>query len=989
MSSGAPRLGPGRRIAASNAHGRMKLMTNVADINEVHEMVGERETSGVTTQLILSYVEERRGPAAVDELLRLADVADTRDQLLDESHWCSYATRIRLFEAAVQVLEDPRCTYDMGATALRVGLSHSVVLVLRALGSPRQVYRQLPRSVPKFSTTSTMEIVECGPTSATFRYRLHDGFVHSRLDCLYAQGLMTVVPVLFGLPYAEMVHDECESDGAPACVYQLSWRARSRWPFRRGSGEDDPELTALRGQLQKLQSAASELVGGGDLDTVLRRITNRAAAAVLAPGHLLAVLDPETNRPIVHSAGIPEADVAALVDRLLAGEDLGPNVVAVDVRSSRRMHGRLAAIYPSNQRGPDNELPMLRAYAGHAAAALDMLLAMDSSRRGESRASSLLSLAHQLRSASDAQTVAQAVVEMLPEIVGCDTSSVRIWDASSGQLQTLASSGLDVVERQRTSATPIRADDTPELVEFLTRQETGVVLARDATPSLRAFLDSLNLEGLAVTPLVDGQTLLGAATACWRTGNMPADDREVLQRLRGVGEYAATALQNARLWATVQHQSLHDALTGLPNRLLMSRTVEQALADTTTNESVTVLYCDLDRFKRVNDSWGHAAGDELLRQVAARLLGALRPGDVVGRLSGDEFAVVLPGVSEPDIALGVAERVLGCFVEPFRIEGRHLRVTTSVGVAVHVGSGGRADQLFQDADAGMYAAKQRGRNQIGFGGGEYAVGDVGQRNASDLESELRGALARDELVLFFQPVVAIDDGVPGGPRIVGAEALLRWNHPRLGTLAPGAFLTLAEELGLVAEFDLWSVRTACAALAGWGPSAAGEAPLHVAVNLSSAALLDPRLHETVRSALKKAGIAPQQLHLEVVESRALLDVPAVVERLVALRRLGARVSLDDFGTGFSSLTWLQRLPVDQIKVDRSFTARLGEEESAQALVRGIVALARELDVEVVAEGVETVDQLQELQRAGCRLFQGYLLGRPAATPPTIALAVDA
>ena len=956
-------------------------------------VTGERETSGVTTQLILTYVRERGGEAALQDLLVRAEVPETRDELLDETRWTSYTTRIRLFEAAVAVLDDPRCPYEMGAVALRLGLHHSLVLVLRALGSPRQVYRQLPRSVPKFSTTSTMELVECGGSSAVFRYRLHDGYRHSRLDCLYAQGLMCVIPEIFGLPSAEMVHEECESGGADACIYRLRWTHRSRLPFRRRRVvADGPELLALRGLLQTLQSTTAELVGGHDLDTLLRRITERAASAVVAPAHLLAVLDPETGTPQIHSIGIADEDLPTLAGRLLAGEDLGPHVVAVEVRSARRLHGQLAAIYPSNQQGPENERPMLTAYAGHAAAALDLVLALESSRRGESRSASLLELAHRLRAASDAQTVAEVVVAMLPQVVGCDSSSVRAWNPSAGHLETLASSGLDERERALVQTTFIRADETPELVDVLTRHETGIITVDDATPSLRAWLIELDLDGFAVAPLLADQTMLGVATAAWRTGQMPTNTEEALVRLRGVGEYAATALQNARLWDTVRHQSLHDALTGLPNRVLLTRTLERALADATGDGGVAVLYCDLDQFKHVNDSSGHPAGDELLRQVAARLLGVLRPGDMVGRLSGDEFALVLPGVPDPLVATGVAERVLRCFAEPFRIEGQRMRVTTSVGVAVHVGSGGRVDQLLRDADAGMYAAKQRGRNQFGFlpcrdddAGSVDTAAFRARTDASELEQELRRALSRNELRLFFQPVVEINDGAgeTTGPemRLAGAEALLRWEHPRLGTLAPEAFLTLAEEVGLISDFDLWAVAEACYAVAGW-PS--DEKLPHVAVNLSSAALLDPRLYDVVRSALSDADIAPEQLHLEVVESRALLDVPVVVERLNELRRLGVSISLDDFGTGYSTLAWLQRLPVDRIKVDRTFTAELGRSASAQALVRGIFALAAELGVGVVAEGVETTEQLTELRRAGCRLFQGYLLGRPEPRMPALA-----
>jgi EAL domain-containing protein (putative c-di-GMP-specific phosphodiesterase class I) len=295
------------------------------------------------------------------------------------------------------------------------------------------------------------------------------------------------------------------------------------------------------------------------------------------------------------------------------------------------------------------------------------------------------------------------------------------------------------------------------------------------------------------------------------------------------------------------------------------------------------------------------------------------------------------------------------------------------------------EQLLRDADAGMYAAKQRGRNQIGFAAGEGRPCPLEQRPGGNLEAELRLALPREELRLVYQPVIEVNDVASGaGRRVAGAEALLRWQHPTLGLLEPAAFLPIAEEIGLVAEFDLWTVGTACQALAGWSTDGP---PLHVAVNLSSAALLDDRLHDTVRAALKDAGIAPSQLHLEVVESRALLDVPSLVERLVELRRLGTVISLDDFGTGFSTLAWLQRLPVDQIKVDRTFTVELGRNGSSRALVRGILALAAELGVEVVAEGIDTDDQLRELYGAGCRLFQGYLLGRPSEHPPTASATV--
>jgi diguanylate cyclase (GGDEF)-like protein len=960
---------------------------------EEAEDVVALETSGVTTRLILRYVREHGGgEPAVEELLRRADVPHDVTELEDESRWVSYDTRIRLFEAAVRVLDDPDCTFAMGATSLRLGLNHSLILLLRALGSPSQVYRQLPRAVPKFSTTSTMEVLESGATSVTLRFRLHDGYLHSRLDCQYAQGLISSVPEIFGLPAASVEHLECESDGAPACIYALRWARRSRLPWRRFGRSPDPELVALRGQLQALQSAASELVGSDDLGAVLRRITHRAASAVLAPSYLLAVTDPDGGPPMVHSEGLAPEEVGELAERLLAGRDLGRGAVVVDVVSSRRRHGRLAALYPPGQHGPSNERELLSAYAGHAAAALDLLFAVDSSRRGESRSTALLTLAHELRAATDAGTIAEVLVKAMPGVVGCDTATVLFWDPSAGLLRTVASQGLESAEEAILRATSIRADDTPELVDMLTRREPKLIATHGATPVLRQLLEGIHLDGCMVVPLLGRGELLGVASAGWRPGRMPQDVREAITRLQGVGEYAATAVQNARLLSTVRHQASHDALTGLPNRVLFTRELERALAEAGPQTGTTVLFCDLDRFKQVNDALGHAAGDELLRQVSARLHGILRTGDVVGRLSGDEFALLLRGVCDASAAESLASRVVTCFSTPFRVEGRELRVTTSVGFAVHVGPGGRADHLLRAADGAMYVAKQNGRNQVAgtassSGGSETDAVAVPRLTDPTLEAELRSAVAGDALRLMFQPLVAVArTAAPATPassppalRVVGAEALVRWQHPRLGLLTPAAFLPLAEETGQVVALDLWAVRAACAALAGWpdGP----DGPLHVAVNLASSTLLDPRLHETVRAALVDHDLAPQRLYLEVVESRALADVPAVVDRLVSLRQLGVKIALDDFGTGYSTLSWLQRLPVDQVKIDRTFIAALPADAASAGVVRGVLALARELGIEVVAEGVETQSQLTALRAAGCAVVQGYLLGRPTPGPP--------
>ncbi|MGY1660675.1 diguanylate cyclase domain-containing protein [Geodermatophilus sp. SYSU D00705] len=669
-----------------------------------------RETSGATTGLLLGYVRTRAGEAAVQEVLRRAGVTSTAEQLSSAAHWTSYATRVRLFAAATEVLGAPDTMFRVGREALAHGVNPALVLVVRAMGSPQQVYRQLPRAVAKFSTTSTMEIVEIGPGHATIRYTLNPGYAHSRLDCDYARGLIGMVPTIFGDAPAEVLHDECESDGHPACVYHLTWAHRRRWRRRRRASEVASELQALRGQLRILQAAATDLVASDDVATVLHRIVNRAAEAVLAPGYVLAVADPTGGPGLVHSAGLPPDEVDALTAVLLSGAAPGPNVVAVDVASARRTHGRLAAVFPPGDGALGHERDMLAAYAGHAAAALDLLLALEDTRREAHRAGALLTLAHELAGTEDAAAVCTVVAQALPRIVGSDSGAMLLWEPGSGSLVPAAATGHLGRGDELLLASTLRAEDTPELVGMLTDREPLVLDAAACSPGLGALLDGLGVTHVVAVPLLAGRTFLGVATAGWAAGRHPARlDGDVLARLRGVGDQASTALQKARLLETVRHQATHDALTGLPNRVLFLERLGSALAATGPDQHAAVLFCDLDRFKAVNDSLGHAAGDELLRQVSARLRAAVRPGDTVGRLSGDEFAVLLPGLAQPEDADRVVARVLRCFDDTFRLEGTQVAVGTSVGVAVHSGEWGRPDALLRDADAAMYREKHAGR----------------------------------------------------------------------------------------------------------------------------------------------------------------------------------------------------------------------------------------------------------------------------------------
>jgi diguanylate cyclase (GGDEF)-like protein len=362
-----------------------------------------------------------------------------------------------------------------------------------------------------------------------------------------------------------------------------------------------------------------------------------------------------------------------------------------------------------------DESSMLAAYAGHAAAALDLIIALEDARKEAERAGALLELAHALSATTDAGAVSDVVSEALPRIVGCTSAGILMWDAATGSLRSHSSVGLSDGGSQLLHATTLRAEDVPELVGMLTDREPRILSSATSSPALQRLLLGVGTADVVAVPLLAGTTFLGVATAGWGAGQAPRQlDGDVLARLRGVGDQAATALQKARLLATVSHQATHDALTGLPNRVLFLERLVAAIPAATDRAHLAVLFCDLDRFKEVNDTFGHAAGDELLRQVAARLRGVVRPGDTVGRLSGDEFAVILPGLLAAGDARNLADRVAACFAEPFRLEGVDVEVGTSVGVAVHVvGSQGTAETLLREADAAMYRHKEQGRRGAG------------------------------------------------------------------------------------------------------------------------------------------------------------------------------------------------------------------------------------------------------------------------------------
>jgi diguanylate cyclase (GGDEF)-like protein len=445
---------------------------------------------------------------------------------------------------------------------------------------------------------------------------------------------------------------------------------------------------------------------------------------------------------------------------------------------------------------------------------------------------------------------------------------------------------------------------------------------------------------------------------------MDTASKELMVRQQQLVEALAKSQEAQR---QLSHQALHDSLTDLPNRVLFLDRVEHALAHHRRGSSqVAVLFIDLDNFKDINDTFGHAAGDTLLRDVSRRLKPLIRASDTCARLGGDEFAIVLEGTASADAALCVAERVLGALRGTFAIGEAGVFVGVSIGVAL-ADAADDGEALMRNADLAMYMAKTSGRHRaVLFEPSMHAA--VVRR--VELEQELHAALERREFLLQYQPIMVLESGF-----VAGFEALVRWEHPRRGRIPPLEFIPIAEDSGLILELGSWILHEACRACASWDTCTAGS-DVSITVNVSGREIREPAYVEHVRSALRESGLAPHRLILEVTENVLVGNDSTTIDRLCDLKALGVLLAIDDFGTGYSSLSYLQQFPVDIIKIDKSFIDQLGVVGSESPLSRAVVSLGGALSIRTVAEGIETEVQYGRLRELGCGFGQGYLFAKP-------------
>ena len=564
------------------------------------------------------------------------------------------------------------------------------------------------------------------------------------------------------------------------------------------------------------------------------------------------------------------------------------------------------------------------------------------------------------------------------------TKSCQVFRAERAEITFLPTRERDAVvrttvdkERNTEFMSAVTLDDVE--LQFMSRLllDSPLLLSAhgktDGDPG--GFLERRGLRDAMAVVLRGENNMVGTMMIANRLGEVTGFDHEDLRLLEMLANQTGVILERGRLQHSLsqltvlqeqlQHEASHDPLTGMANRLLFGSRVEQALAQ--TGQHVGVLFIDIDDFKTVNDSLGHAAGDELLRAIADRIGQCLRPGDVAARLGGDEFAVLLIGIDEPATAVRIAERVIDALHVPFSIASEEVLTHASIGIATAVDTVCDGQELLQNADLALYTAKSSGKSRWElFEPSMYAA--VQRRHR--LKADLYHAVESVEFELVYQPIVRVATCT-----IVAAEALLRWRHPTRGLVLPDDFISLVEETGLITQLGTWILQSACEEARAW-PEVDGAEPVAVSVNVAVRQLREPDFVDEVRRVLQDTGLDAHRLILEVTEADIIYDTEPIIGCLNALRGLGVRIALDDFGTGHSSLSRLRDFPVDVLKIDRSFTASLCGPTQSIGFAHSVFNFGVGLGLSVIAEGVETEECLRELNDLGCELAQGFLFGQP-------------
>jgi len=771
------------------------------------------------------------------------------------------------------------------------------------------------------------------------------------------------------------------------------------------------EVSRLEQLLEETAAAALDFLEL-DIDGLLTELASRADRVVPSDRFLLMV-QAAPGLPIeLHHRGIGADEARTLAaDLWNAGAPDDPGCRVLDIASPRRQYGRLAVFVDPADGHPAADDRALRLFADYAANVLDVFTVLSDVRRSDSTARTILSFSGQLSGLTNLAQALQILADTVPEVSGCTQSTVYLWDKENSRLvlgayttgmtppdadlgpitpHWAAAAGASGVpapradrradeqdaDGTRSSRDPVSVEvDNPLVQRMIASREVMVLDASTVgDPLLRRLMEESGVPASVVAPLFASGEFLGVIAANFSKDAAPGiiHDADLHERLSGLADQASTAIQNLELLEKVSHMAWHDALTGLPNRRLFEDRVEQELVRSRrVGEPVCMFFVDLDNFKSVNDTYGHAVGDQLILQVGQRLVDTVRSQDTVARVGGDEFAILLPGLVDQQSINQLAERTLEAMHTPFEIFSEEVTTSASVGIAIAPEHGDTYDDLLNRADEAMYRAKGHGRDAFEMFRSTPDPVHPGRRALDDrqLHADLIKALDGNEFFLVYQPYIDLRTAA-----IVGVEALIRWRHPTLGVLDPPQFIPMAERSDLIVALDNWVLWQACRQLRSWRDH--GMDPLRLSVNLASRDLSNPEFFDSVERTLSDTGTDPSLLELEITE-RVVLDTngPAV-GNIDRLRKLGVRFTIDDFGSGNSSLDRIGSFPVSTLKIDRSFVQVLGPEDEENSLVGAIIALAARLGLSCVAEGVETLLQSRVLLQRGCTTAQGYYFSPP-------------
>jgi diguanylate cyclase (GGDEF)-like protein len=565
-------------------------------------------------------------------------------------------------------------------------------------------------------------------------------------------------------------------------------------------------------------------------------------------------------------------------------------------------------------------------------------------------------ISHQLNTSPDLNTAMAEVSTLVKRIMGADRCKVVITE----DFEELKGIGIPI-----------------SVVRGIIEQQSATIIENvQADPIMRRSLTLQGVDSILCVPVIVDEKVVALIYAEKSVGGSRTFQNHDLRLAVAIGHQVALTVQRKKTEAELIRTARHDALTNLPNRTFFLEQLRQAIENSrgSADSLFAVLFLDLDQFKMVNDGLGHSVGDKILFDVAQRLLGATRVGDnrvssdMVARFGGDEFAILLENIKEEGEALTVAKRVQQVMEQPFEIDGREVIISASIGITMsHMGYK-KAEDMLRDADIAMYQVKENGK-------AGYEVYDqpmhASLMEKLDMQIGLRRAINNDELLLHYQPILSLKKG-----SIVGFEALLRWDSPDKGLVYPDKFLSITDTTGLLTSIDHWVLDTACQQMNQWHKENHSDPPLYISVNLSGKQIKHPLLVEQVDQVLKETGLEAKNLWLEITESTSIKNSEPTLGMLEELRMMGVFISLDDFGTGFSSLSYLHRFPVSALKIDRSFVSQIGGEGEGKNIIETIVSLGHQLGLDVIMEGVETAEQMEFVRSLGCDYAQGYYFSKP-------------